>query len=126
MPFIDDMAERDLAILQALDGREVTFIPDGGASRIISGMLQALSELVPGDSVEVVASAPILSVRTIDLPELDVGDRFQANGFVELVGNGRYPRQQLVIGLGKARARIDQNQRIAVANEVNVVHQAGK
>ena len=74
------MAERDLAILQALDGREVTFIPDGGASRIISGMFQALSELVPGDSVEVVASAPILSVRAIDVPELDVGDRFQIDG----------------------------------------------
>lgn len=69
-----------MAILQALDGREVTFIPDGGASRIISGMLQALSELVPGDSVEVVASAPILSVRAIDVPELDVGDRFQIDG----------------------------------------------
>jgi hypothetical protein len=80
MPFIDDMTERDLAILQALDGREVTFIPDGGASRIISGMLQALSELVPGDSVEVVASAPILSVRVIDVPELDVDDCFIIDG----------------------------------------------
>lgn len=56
----------------------------------------------------------------------DVRHRFQADGFVELLGYGRNPRQQLIIRLGKARAAIDQDQIIAIANNVNIVYQAGK
>jgi len=76
MAFIDDMQERDLALLQALDGREVTYTPDGGVPRVISGMLQAFTELTGGETVDVVVSSPMLSVRTIDIPEIQVGDQF--------------------------------------------------
>lgn len=76
MPFIEDMQERDLALLQALDGREVTYAPDGGSSRIISGMLQEFTELTGGETVDVVVAKPVLSVRTIDIPEIQAGDIF--------------------------------------------------
>lgn len=46
MAFIDDMQERDLALLQALDGREVTYRPLVGVPRVISGMLQEFTELM--------------------------------------------------------------------------------
>ena len=76
MAFIDDMQERDLALLQALDGREVTYRPLVGVPRVISGMLQAFSELAGGETVDVVVASPVLSVRTIDIPEIQVGDTF--------------------------------------------------
>ena len=76
MAFIDDMQERDLALLQALDGREVTYRPQVGVPRVISGMLQAFSELAGGETVDVVVASPVLSVRTIDIPEIQVGDLF--------------------------------------------------
>ncbi len=76
MPFIEDMQERDLALLQALDGREVTYTPDGGSPRIVSGMLQEFTELTGGETVDVVVAKPVLSVRTIDIPEIQAGDVF--------------------------------------------------
>ena len=76
MAFIDDMQERDLALLQALDGREVTYRPQVGVPRVISGMLQAFSELASGETVDVVVASPMLSVRTTDIPEIQVGDTF--------------------------------------------------
>jgi hypothetical protein len=80
MAFIEDMQERDLALLQALDGREVTYTPDGGSPRVISGMLQAFSELASGETVDVVVASPVLSVRTIDIPEIQTGDQFTIDG----------------------------------------------
>lgn len=77
MPFIEDMQERDLALLQALDGREVVYTPQVGVPRIIAGMLQAFSELIGGESIDVVVAAPVLSVRTDDIPEIQVGDTFE-------------------------------------------------
>lgn len=76
MPFIEDMQERDLALLQALDGREVTYTPDGGSPRIVSGMLQEFAELTGGETVDVVVAKPVLSVRTLDIPEIQAGDIF--------------------------------------------------
>ena len=76
MAFIEDMQERDLALLQALDGREVTYRPQVGVPRVISGMLQAYSELTGGETVDIVVASPVLSVRTIDIPEIQVGDTF--------------------------------------------------
>lgn len=76
MAFIEDMQERDLALLQALDGREVTYRPQVGVPRVISGMLQAFSELAGGETVDVVVASPMLSVRTTDIPEIQVGDTF--------------------------------------------------
>ena len=76
MAFIDDMQERDLALLQTLDGREVTYRPQVGVPRVISGMLQAFSELAGGETVDVVVASPMLSVRTTDIPEIQVGDTF--------------------------------------------------
>lgn len=85
MTFIENMQGRDLAILQALDGREITYIPSNGNplngnARIISGMLQEFTEMVAGESVEILSSDPVLSVRTIDIPEIQVGDVFTIDG----------------------------------------------
>lgn len=80
MPFIEDMQERDLALLQALDGREVTYTPDGGSPRIVSGMLQEFTEMTGGETVDVVVAKPVLSVRTIDIPEIQAGDTFAVGG----------------------------------------------
>lgn len=76
MGFIDDMADHHLSILDRLDGREITYTPNGGASRVLSGLFQAYSELTGGESVDVVISSPVLSVRTQDIPEIAVGDQF--------------------------------------------------
>ena len=80
MPFIEDMAKRDLTLLQVLDGREVTYTPQGGSPRILSGMLQAFSELAGGETIDIVVNQPILSVRSIDIPEIAVGDQFTIDG----------------------------------------------
>lgn len=80
MAFIEDMQGRDLALLQTLDGRVITYTPDGGSSRVIAGMFQAFSELTGGESVDVLVNNPILSVRTMDVPELAVGDVFAIDG----------------------------------------------
>lgn len=80
MAFIEDMQERDLALLQTLDGREVTYAPDGGSPRVISGMLQEFSELTSGETVDVVVTSPVLSVRSIDIPEIQTGDQFTVDG----------------------------------------------
>lgn len=77
---MDDMHGHHLTILNALDGREVTYTPDGGTPRVLSAMLQAFSELVNGDSVDVVVANPVLSVRTQDIPEIQTGDQFTVDG----------------------------------------------
>jgi len=85
MSFISDMENRDLAILQALDGREVIYTPSNlsptsgahtSVSRTISGLFQQFSETNQGESVGIVGAQPILSVRTIDIPEIATGDQF--------------------------------------------------
>ena len=78
--FIDDMQERDLSLLQTLDGREITYTPKGGMPRIIPGMFQEFTELVDGDSVDIVATNPVLSVRSIDLPCPETGDIVEIDG----------------------------------------------
>lgn len=80
MSFIKDMQERDLALLQTLDGREVTYTPMGGLPRALSGMLQEFSELTAGETVDVVVSNPVLSVRSVDISEIQVGDQFTIDG----------------------------------------------
>lgn len=80
MAFIEDMQGRDLALLQTLDGRVITYTPDGGTPRVIAGMFQAFSEAVGGETVDVLVNNPILSVRTMDVPELAVGDVFAIDG----------------------------------------------
>ena len=76
MSFLDDMRLHDLALLETLDGRVVTYTPDGGSPRVLSGMLQAFSELVGGETIDLVVNQPVLSLRTMDIPEIAVGDRF--------------------------------------------------
>lgn len=77
MAFIDDMRLHDLALLERLDGRVVIYTPDGGSPRTLSGMLQEFTEMVGGESVDVTSSRPVLSVRTVDIPEIQTGDLFQ-------------------------------------------------
>ena len=76
MSFLDDMRLHDLALLETLDGRVVTYTPDGGSPRVLSGMLQAFSELVGGETIDLVVNQPVLSLRTMDIPEIAVGDQF--------------------------------------------------
>ena len=80
MSFMDDMRLHDLSLLQTLDGRVVTYTPDGGEPRVLSGMFQAFTEVTGGETVDVVVARPILSVRTIDVPELQTGDIFSIDG----------------------------------------------
>lgn len=80
MAFMDDMHGHHLTLLETLDGREVLYSPQGGATRPVSGMFQAYSELLGGESVEVVANHPVLSVRTADVPEIATGDSFIIGG----------------------------------------------
>jgi hypothetical protein len=76
MSFISDMENRDLAILQALDGREVTYIANDKEPRTISGLFQQFSETKQGESVDIIGAQPILSVRSSDIPEIANGDKF--------------------------------------------------
>lgn len=80
MSFIDDMQERDLSLLQTLDGREVTYTPSGGIARAISGMLQEFTEIVNNGSVDVMATHPVLSVRAVDIPEIATDDAVTVAG----------------------------------------------
>lgn len=48
MAFIDDMGERDLSLLQALDGRVVIYSPSSASPRAISAMLQEFTEMTGG------------------------------------------------------------------------------
>lgn len=80
MGFMEDMETHHQILLETLDGREIFYVPRIGISRRITGMFQAYSELVDGDSVDVVANSPILSIRTRDIPELTTGDRFTIDG----------------------------------------------
>ena len=80
MSFIDDMRLHDLALLQTLDGRLVTYTPDGGSPRSLFGMLQEFSELTSGETVDVVVSKPVLSIRTLDILEIKTGDLFTVEG----------------------------------------------
>lgn len=80
MSFFDDMRLHDLSLLQTLDGRVVTYTPDGGTPRVIAGMLQEFSEMVGGESVDITSSRPVLSVRTADIPEIQTSDQFQIDG----------------------------------------------
>ena len=80
MGFIDDMADHHLSLFETLDGRKIIYTPYGGASRDVAGLFQSYSELASGESVDVVVSNPILSVRTQDIPEITVGDQFLIEG----------------------------------------------
>ena len=80
MSFIEDMHDHHLSLLESLDGREVTYTPQGGLPRTISGMLQEFSELTAGETVDMVISTPILSARSIDIPEIQTGDQFSVLG----------------------------------------------
>lgn len=76
MPFIDDMHGHHLSLLQTLDGREIIYSPQGGSPRTIAGMLQEYTEMTGGETVDVVVTNPMLSVRTNDIAEIAVGDGF--------------------------------------------------
>ena len=74
------MQERDLALLQRLDGRLIIYTPDGGTPRNIIGMLQEYTEIVNQGSVDVMATHPVLSVRVVDIPEIATGDAISVGG----------------------------------------------
>ena len=74
------MQERDLTLLQTLDGRDIIYTHRGSMPRVISGMLQEFTELVDGETVDVVATKPVLSVRSVDLPCPETGDLITIDG----------------------------------------------
>lgn len=80
MSFISDMQERDLALLQTLDGRLIIYTPGGGLPRNIIGMLQEFTEIVNQGSVDVMATHPVLSARSIDIPEIATDDGIAVDG----------------------------------------------
>ena len=96
MTFIDDMQERDLMLLQSLDGRAITYTPDGGITRSISGMLQEFIEIVNQGSVDVMATHPVLSVRSVDIPEIATDDAITVAGVNYKVVNIRPDNEGIV------------------------------
>ncbi len=80
MPFIDDMHGHHLSLLNTLDGREVTYTPQGGSPRTLSGMLQAMSEISGAETVDIVTARPVLSIRSIDIQEIGEGDAISIDG----------------------------------------------
>ncbi len=74
MSFIKNMMEHDLSLLQALDGQYILYTPKIGSPRVIDGMLQEHTQMIPGGNVEIVSTHPVLSVRSVDLPEVQTGD----------------------------------------------------
>ena len=80
MSFIEDMDNHHLSILDMLDGREVIYTPDGELPRVVSAMMQEFSELREGETVNIVVTNPILSIRSLDIPEITLGDHFNVDG----------------------------------------------
>ena len=75
MSFIKNMQDHDLALLQTLDGQYIVHTSKSGKMRVIDGMLQEHTQMIPGGNVEVVATHPILSARSIDLEDVNIGDK---------------------------------------------------
>lgn len=75
MSFIKNMQEHDLSLLQTLDGQYIVHLPKQGNPRVIDGMLQEHTQMIPGGNVEVVSTHPVLLVRSIDLADIQVGDK---------------------------------------------------
>lgn len=69
------MIDHDLSLLQTLDGQYIIHISKGGKMRVIDGMLQEHTQMIPGGNVEVVATHPILSARSVDLEGVKIGDK---------------------------------------------------
>ena len=79
MSFIKNMIEHDLSLLQTLDGQYIIYTSKQGNPRIIDGMLQEHTQMIPGGHIEVVATHPVLSVRSIDLPEVQTDDQISVD-----------------------------------------------
>ena len=75
MGFVKNMMEHDLALLQTLDGQYIIYTPKQGKPRVIDGMLQTRAALIPGGHVEMVSTEVILSVRSIDSHDMQVGEK---------------------------------------------------
>ncbi len=75
MGFVKNMQEHDLTLLQTLDGQYIVHTSRSGKMRVIDGMLQEHTQMIPGGNVEVVATYPVLSARTIDLDDVNIGDK---------------------------------------------------
>jgi hypothetical protein len=76
MSFIEDIELHNISLLRKLDGRKFLYTPRGGRSRIIDGILQESSEFASGQSVNIVVSHMMLSVRSCDVLGIMVGDEF--------------------------------------------------
>jgi len=75
MSFMKNMQEHDLSMLQALDGEYILYTSKQGKQRVIDGMLQIRGSFIPGGTVEMVATESVLSVRSIDAQDMQVGDK---------------------------------------------------
>ena len=80
MTFLQDMDQHHLAIMDKLDGREVIYTPQGGSPHTIIGLFQNYTEMLGSDNVDIVSSQPVLSIRTIDVPNIQTGDQIEIDG----------------------------------------------
>ena len=80
MTFLQDMDQHHLAIMDKLDGREVIYTPQDGSPQTITGLFQNYTEMLGSDNVDIVSSQPVLSVRTIDVPNIQTGDHIEIDG----------------------------------------------
>ena len=80
MTFLQDMDQHHLAIMDNLDGREVIYTPQGGLPQTITGLFQNYTEMLGSDNIDVVSSQPVLSVRTVDIPNIQTSDYIEIDG----------------------------------------------
>ena len=88
MSFVKNMMEHDLTLLQTLDGQYIMYTPKQGNPRVIDGMLQEHTQIIPGGHVEMVATETILHVRAINAYDMEIGEKIavdsQAYGIVSI------------------------------------------
>lgn len=75
MSFVDNMDTHHLSLLQALDGRTIRYVPQHKPSYLITGMFQSFTELAEGESIDLVTTSPVLSVRSSDVPDISANDK---------------------------------------------------
>jgi hypothetical protein len=80
MGFMEEMHMHHKSLFQALDGRMITYIPQGKEARLLPALFQAFTEVAGGETVDVVMARPILSVRTGDVSGVQTGDVFFIDG----------------------------------------------
>jgi hypothetical protein len=77
----------DLLIMLSDFGVNVTFTPDGGSPATVKVIMDQEYYEVPGDTVGVYSTQPVLYGRAIDIKTAAYGDQFDVPAITDLDGN---------------------------------------